>query len=446
MGLIKAITGAIGGSLADQWLEVYEPGDMSDNTIFVPGVKVHQNSGRTSNTKGTDNTISNGSVIHVYDDQMMMLVDGGKVVDYTAEPGYYKVDNSALPSMFNGQFKDTLKESFSRIKYGGNTPTLQKVFYINLQEIKGIKFGTPNPVNYYDNFYDCELYLRAFGTYSIKVQDPFKFYREVIPKSAVTSNHPVNITDVNAQYLSEFLSALQSAINQMSADGERISFVSSKSRELSKYMADILDEEWNQMRGFIVQAVGVDSISYDESSQAIINTRNEAAILQDSKIQQGYMARKVGEGIAAAGANEGGAMNAFLGMGMAMNNGANIMAGYQQQNANNNPPQPPAPQQQQPSPQPQPPAPEQTPAPSPDSWVCTCGTNNTGKFCAECGLPKPAPSPDGEWTCNCGKKNKGKFCSECGQPKPTTLKCSNCGYEPEKGSSPKFCPECGTQF
>ena len=180
MGIIRAIGQAIGGTLADQWLEVIEADDMSDKTVFTSGVLIRKG----QNTKGTGNTVSNGSIIHVYDNQFMMLVDGGKVVDYTAEPGYYKVDNSSLPSLFNGQFGDSLKDSFNRIKYGGQTPTAQKVFFINLQEIKGIKFGTRNPINYFDNFYNAELFLRAHGTYSVKITNPLQFYAEVIPRNA----------------------------------------------------------------------------------------------------------------------------------------------------------------------------------------------------------------------------------------------------------------------
>ena len=173
MGIIKAVASAIGGGLADQWLEVYEAGDMGGSTVFTAGVPVRQGG---SNTKGTENTISNGSIIHVYPNQFMLLTDGGKVVDYTAEEGYYKVDNSSMPSMFNGQFGDTLKETFGRIKYGGVPSSAQKVFFINTQEIKGQKFGTKNPINYFDSFYNAELFLRCHGNYSVKVTDPLLFY------------------------------------------------------------------------------------------------------------------------------------------------------------------------------------------------------------------------------------------------------------------------------
>lgn len=212
MGIIKAAATAVGGALADQWLEVMEPGNMGDQTVFASGVRIRKG----SNTKGTDNTVSDGSVIHVYPNQFMMIVDGGKVVDYTAEEGYYTVKNSSLPSLFNGQFRDSLGESFNRIRFGGGTPTAQKVFYVNLQEIKGIKFGTRNPVNYFDNFYNAELFLRAHGTYSIRITDPLLFYAQVIPKNV---SH-VEIGSINEQYMNEFLEALQASINRMSAEGE----------------------------------------------------------------------------------------------------------------------------------------------------------------------------------------------------------------------------------
>ena len=241
MGIIKAVTQAVGGAFADQWLEVIEADNMGDQTVFTKGTLIR----RGENKKGTDNVVSNGSMIHVYDNQFMMLVDGGKIVDYTAEPGYYKVDHSSMPSLLNGQLGDSIKESFDRFRFGGQTPQKQQVFFVNLQEIKGIKFGTRQPINYFDSFYNAELFLRAHGTYSIKIVDPLKFYAEAVPKN---KDH-VEIDEINEQYLSEFLEALQSSVNQMSADGFRISFVSSKARELGKYMSSVLDEEWNQTRG-----------------------------------------------------------------------------------------------------------------------------------------------------------------------------------------------------
>ena len=161
MGIIKAVMGAVGGGLADSWLEVIEPSNMGSTTVFAPGVLKDQGNRRNSNSKGTANSVSNGSIIHVYDNQMMILVDGGAVVDYTAEPGYFKVQNSSMPSMFNGQFGASVKETFSRIKFGGITPSEQRVFYINLKEMPGIKFGTKSPISYYDPNYDIDEIGRA---------------------------------------------------------------------------------------------------------------------------------------------------------------------------------------------------------------------------------------------------------------------------------------------
>lgn len=411
MGIIKAVTGAIGTSLADQWLEVFEAGNMGDQTVFTKGVKIRSG----QNKRGLEDVVSNGSMIHVYPNQFMMLVDGGKVVDYTAEEGYYKVDNSAMPSLFNGEFGDALKETFNRIRFGGQTPQKQVVYFINLQEIKGIRFGTRTPINYFDNFYNAELFLRAHGTYSIKVTDPLKFYSEVIPKN---EDH-VDIDVINEQYLSEFLSALQSSINQMSSDGTRISYVSSKSRELGQYMATTLDAEWNQMRGMEIQAVGIASISYDEESQKLINMRNQGAMLGDPSVREGYVQGSVARGMEAAGSNANGSLAGFMGMGVGMNAGGGLMgalsaANMQQMQMNQAMGQPPIFQTGQT---------QQTAAQGngragasmqPASWTCACGNLNTGKFCSECGSPRPSE----EWICSCGNVNKGKFCSECGKPRP----------------------------
>lgn len=416
MGIIKAIKETVSGSLADQWLEVIEPDDMGDQTVFTGGVKMRNG----QNTKGTESTVSNGSIIHVYDNQFMMLMDGGKVVDYSAEPGYYKVDNSSLPSFFNGQFGDTLKETLNRLKFGGQTPTKQQVFYVNLQEIKGIRFGTRNPINYFDSFYNAELFLRAHGTYSVKITDPLKFYAEAIPRNR---DH-VEISDINEQYMSEFLEALQSSINQMSVDGIRISFVSSKGRELGKYMADTLDEEWNQLRGMEIQSVGIASISYDEKSTELINMRNEGAMLSDPTVREGYMQGHVARGLEAAGSNANGAMAGFMGMGVGMQAGGSMMGAASQTNM-----------QQMQMMQEQQRANRQADT-APAGWTCACGAVNDGKFCSACG--KPAPAPAG-WICVCGKVNTGKFCSECGKPAPAAEWTCACGAV----NDGKFCSECG---
>ncbi len=395
MGLIKAIESAIGTALGDQWLEAIEPDDMGGQTVFVRGIQVRN--GRGSNTKGAGDIVSNGSVIHVYPDQFMMLVDGGKIVDYTAEPGYYKVSQSSQPSLFSGSFGGALKESFDRIRFGGVPSGAQKVFYVNLQEIKGLKF-----------------------------------YAEVIPRNA----DRVEMDEINEQYLNEFLAALQTSINQMSADGIRISYVPSRSRELGRYMADTLDEEWSKLRGMEIQAVGIASISYDEESQNLINMRNKGAMMGNPMVREGYVQSTIAEGLKSAGENPAGSMAGFMGMGFGMQTGGGFMGTASAANA------------------------EQMRMMGQNgglgagmgscgaggglgaggsfgaetavgngaavgngtavgngaagTWICPqCRTQNEGKFCSECGKPRPA----GPWTCTCGTVNTGKFCSECGKPR-----------------------------
>jgi len=438
MGLIKAIQSAIDGGLADQWLEVIEPRDMGDTTVMTSGVQARASSSRNSNVKGTDAIISNGSIIHVYPNQLMLLVDGGKIVDYTAEQGYYKVDQSSSPSLWGGEFADALLETFGRIKFGGIPSSAQKVYYINLQEIKGIKFGTRNPVNYFDNFYNAELFLRAFGSYSIKITNPLTFFAEAIPRNV----SQVDITDINRQYLSEFMTAFQAAINQMSADGIRISYVASRSRELAQYMATALDEEWTRMRGMQVQSVGIDSISYSEESQALINLRNRGAMLQDSRIREGYVQGAVSRGLEAAGSNPGGATAGFVGMGIGMQGTGGFMGEasgtnrYQMMQDE---------QERSRREQAAAAAPAATTYMNADSWTCECGRSGSGRFCPECGKPRPEPASNG-WTCSCGCANTGKFCTECGTKRPeapAAVQCDKCGYKPADATGLKFCPECG---
>ena len=396
MGIIRAAASAVGGSLADQWLEVIESDNMGDATVMTGGVAVHRDSKRNQNKKGTDYFITDKSVIMVGQNQFMLLVDGGKVVDYSAEAGYYTVSNNSAPSLFNGSFGEAVKESFNRIKYGGTPSVSQKVFFINTQEIKNIAFGTTNPINYFDNFYNAELYLRAYGYFSIKITDPLKFYAEAVPRNAVN----INIEDIHQLYLAEFLNAFQSAINKMSADGIRISHVASRSMELAKYMSDILDNDWRERRGMIIESVGIASISYDEESKKLINIRNQGAMLSDPSIREGYVQGSIARGLESAGSNEGGAGQAFMGVGMGMQSGGNFMSSATSTNqAQMN-------RQKEENEQ-------KSTAAGNNIWTCSCGAENSGQFCSECGAKKP----ETKFCPECGEKlsEDAKFCTKCGK-------------------------------
>lgn len=418
MGLIAAAVGSVSGTLKDSWKEVIEPADMNETTLLVRGVAARKGG---SNTKGTEDYVSNGSIIHVYPNTLMLLIDGGKIVDYCAEEGYYEVNNSSSPSLFNGDLKESLKDTWKRFQFGGVPSQKQLVYYVNTAEIKGIKFGTRNPVQYFDNFYNAELFLRAHGTYSIKITDPLKFYAEFAPKG--TSR--IDAKNLSDQLFSEFMDALQAAINQMSVDGVRISQITSKSRELSKYMAQTLDEDWSDLRGIEVCSVGIASISYDDESKELINMRNKGAMMGDPNIREGFVQASVAQGIQAAGSNTAGAGTAFMGVGMGMNAAGGFMSTASQTNAY---------QMQQ---QAQAQAAQAQAAQS--GWTCSCGTVNQGNFCGGCGKPKPAPA--GSWTCSCGTVNQGNFCGGCGKPRPAAdgkWTCS-CGTVNEG----KFCGGCG---
>ena len=418
MGLIKALTTAVGTGLADQWLETIEPADTSGGIVFTPGVLLKR--GRQgSNTKHTVDAISNGSIIHVPENQCALLVDGGAIVDFTAEPGMFEVKNSSMPSLMTGNLGGSIKETFNRFRYGGDTPLKQQVFYINLQEMRGIKFGTKNPINYFDEFYNSELFLRAHGTYTMKIVDPILFFKEVIPKGGGS----ITMDEIAQEYMSEFLEALQTSINQMSADGIRISHVTSKSTELGNYMSDVLDEKWEKLRGMDILSVGIASISYDEDSKELINMRNKGAMLGDATIREGFVQGSIARGIEAAGSNESGAMGSFMGVGMGMHAGGSFMGQASQTNQ------------------------AQIEREAMEAKLKEQQAELDRLKAGAAATPAQAVPAEG-WTCEKGHSgNQGNFCSQCGAKKPEAPAasfCSNCGLKFE-GDKPKFCPECGNQ-
>lgn len=463
MGIIRAAVGSIGGALGEQWEESIEPAQLDNSILASYGVTVRAKDRRNSNKKGTEDVISNGSIIHVPENTYMLLVDGGKIISATDEPGYYQVDNSRSPSIFfqsdegkelegyhntgkgaiqrPGGIKNTLKDSWERFKFGGVTPVKQTVVYINKQELPDIRFGTRNPVSYTDRVLvpgrvvPCKL--TSFGTYSIKVSDPMLFYTEVCSKSGKVN---FAVTDMAEQYINEFLMAYTTALATLSADNVLVSDIPMKTMELGQYMADVLDKEWLAKRGFFIQSVGIAGISFDEKTDELLSKYANDSILFDPNARAARMTGSVAAGMEAAGANEGGAMMGFAGMGIGMNmaGGMGVMPNQQQAypQQGNIPPAPVA----------------KAPAASAGGWVCTCGNhlNDDARFCSKCGTPKPA---DQKWTCSCGNVNAADalFCSSCGKGhsagSPAQYKCNNCGWVPEDPHSPpKFCPKCGDPF
>ncbi len=428
MGLIQAALGAAGGVLADQWKEYFYCEAIPADVLVTKGIK--RSGGRSSNTRGSDNIISNGSVIAVADGQCMIIVEQGKVVDLCAEPGEYTYDSSSEPSLFTGNLGQSIKEVFKnigkRFTFGGEAPMDQRVYYFNTRELVGNKYGTPSPVPFrvVDNNIglDVDIAIRCFGEYSYRISNPILFYTNICGnvKSAYTRDQ------IDGQLKTELLTALQPAFARISEMGIRYSALPGHTQELADTLNDVLSAKWRDLRGIEIVSFGVSSVKASEEDEAMIKELQRNAAFRNPNMAAAHLVGAQAAAMQAAASNEGaGAPMAFMGMNMAgQAGGINAQSLYQMG-------------QQQPA------------APAADSWTCpTCGKPVSGNFCPDCGTKKPAA--DG-WTCpSCGTKNKGKFCTECGAKKPAGVpqyKCDKCGWEPaDPTNPPKFCPECGDPF
>ena len=256
MGLIRAGIGALGGTLADQWKEFFYCDALGKDVLVTKGEK--QKGKRTSNTKGSDNVISNGSGIAVADGQCMIIVEQGKVVEVCAEPGQFTYDTSTEPSIFTGSLGKSISDSFKtlgkRFTYGGDTAKDQRVYYFNTKEIIDNKFGTPNPIPFrvVDTKInlDIDVSLRCSGIYSYKIDDPILFY------SNVCGNVELEYTreEIDSQLKTEFVSALQPAFANLSAMEMRPNQIIAHNAELEKAMNDQLTAKWGELRGQIGRA------------------------------------------------------------------------------------------------------------------------------------------------------------------------------------------------
>lgn len=458
MGLIKAGLGALGGTLADQWKEYFYCEAMDKDTMVVKGRK--RTGSRSSNTKGNDNIISNGSVIAVADGQCMMIVEQGQIVEVCAEPGEFTYDTSTEPSIFSGPLGDSILETFrtvgKRFTFGGDTGKDQRVYYFNTKELIDNKFGTPNPIPFrvVDSKIglDVDVSIRCSGVYSYRIADPLLFYTKVCGN--VSQDYTRD--ELDSQLKSEFISALQPAFARLSDMELRPNQIVAHNTDLENAMNEALSVKWGQLRGLQVVSIALGSVTLPPEDAEMIKQLQRTAVLQNPMMAGATLVGAQADAMKAAASNEAGAMTGFMGMGMAMNagggmNAQNLFAMGQQQQA-------------------------QQPAPAANSWKCACGAVATGKFCPECGSKKPEPVQAGSWKCKCGATATGKFCPECGSPKPAEdgwtcscgsvnkgkfcqncgakkpegaplYRCDKCGWEPEDPRNPpKFCPECGDLF
>ena len=461
MGLIKAGIGALGGTLADQWKEFFYCEAMPKEVLVTKGQK--RITSRSSNTRGNDNIISNGSGIAVADGQCMIIVDQGKVVEVCAEPGEFTYDSSSEPSIFAGKLGESIIATFKtigkRFTYGGDTGKDQRVYYFNTKELIDNKFGTPNPIPFrvVDSKIglDVDVSVRCSGVYSYKIADPILFYTNVCGN--VEKEYTRD--ELDSQLKTEFVSALQPVFGHLSELELRPNQIVTHNTDLENAMNTALSEKWGELRGLKVVSIALGSVTLPDEDADMIKQAQRAAIMRDPTMAAATLVGAQADAMKAAASNEAGAMTGFMGLAMAMNAGGgagaaqNLFAMGQQQ------------QQQQAAPAPggwtcacgasvngnfcpNCGAKKPEPKPAAGAWKCSCGATASGKFCPECGAPKPAD--EAGWTCSCGTVNKGKFCQNCGAKKPAgapLYRCDKCGWEPaDPKNPPKFCPECGDIF
>lgn len=433
MGLLKAAGGAIGGVLADQWREFFYCDALPENVIVKKGQK--RSSGRSSNVRGEDNIISNGSVIAVNNGQCMIIVEQGRVVELCADPGEYVYDMSTEPSLFYGSLGQNIVGTFKRIgqrfTFGGDTGKDQRVYYFNLKEMMNNRFGTANAVPFRvvdkNIGLDVDIAIKCFGEYSYKVENPLLFYTNV----SGNVEEPYTRDKMDNQLRAELMNALQPAFAKISEMGIRYSALPGHTEEISSALNEVLTEKWRELRGLVIVSVAIQSVKASEEDEQLIKELQKSAVYRDPTMAAAGLVGAQADAMRAAAANEGaGPFMAFAGMNMAQMAGGGQATQLFQQGA------------------------AQVPSPVPGStmvaaaapvWKCpSCGkADNVGKFCGECGTPKPVKD---EWQCACGAMNTGKFCHDCGKPRPMAVhyQCDKCGWEPEdQNNVPKFCPNCG---
>ena len=411
MGLLKAGIGAVGGVLADQWRDFFYCEALNSDVLVVKGEK--KVGGRSSNKKGSDNIITNGSIIAIYEGQCMIIVESGKVVEICAESGEFVYDTSTEPSIFYGGLSKGIKESFAQIgkrfTFGGEAGKDQRIYFINTKEIVGNKYGTPSPVPFrvvdQNIGLDIDISIRCHGEYSYKITNPILFYTNV------TGNveRKFDRAGIDSQLKTELMTALQPAFAKISAMGIRYSSLPGHTMELADSLNEVLSAKWRDLRGIEIISFGLSSVKASEEDEAMIKELQRNATFRNTNMAAAHMVGAQAQAMQDAAKNSGGAMSGLLGMGMVQNAGGINASALFEMGANNT-------------------------------------ANNTANNIVDNNAVK---SKDDSWKCSCGMVNSGKFCTECGNKKVSDVSyiCNKCGWKPANASNlPKFCPECGDIF
>ncbi len=408
MGLIKAAKEAIKGTLADQWKEAIRCEDMNNEILMVK---------KTTPT----GVISNKSSIIVAPGQCAVIYDNGKVIDATAEEGYYQFDSSSSPSFFAGDFGKTFKEMWERFTYGGTTAKEQAVYFFNIKEIIDNKFGTAAPIPFADwshpipnqmtnTITPMRVQIKCYGKYSFKISNPAIFMQELAGTANVYTKDKL-VEQIRAEVIAVF----QNLVNELGSEKYKIPVLEmpSQTDEIRAMMDEAVFDEPVRKRGISIVSFAVESVTLDEESERKID---QYELSSNAHMQQGRLVDAYAEAVQSAAKNKSGSMNGFMGIGM-MNMATNGMVGeaatspWNTQNMANSTIDINKTQTNQ----------EQTIA-----------TTTTEKL------------TNNEWTCECDTKNTGKFCCNCGKPKANKKECKNCKTMNEPND--KFCSECGTKL
>lgn len=409
MGLIKAAKEAIKGTLADQWKETIRCDNMDNNVLMVK--------------KTTPNeVISNKSTIIVAPGQCAVIYDNGKVLDATAEEGFYTFDSSSSPSFFAGEFGKTFKEMWERFTYNGAAAKQQAVFFFNTKEILDNKFGTAAPIPFQDwshpipnqmtnTLTPMRVEIKCYGKYTFKITNPALFMQELAGTAEIYTKDKV-VEQMRAEVIATF----QNLVNELGSEKHKVPVLEmpSKTDEIRTMMDEMVFDEPIRKRGLSILCFAVESVTLDDESAQKID---QYELSSNAHMQQGRLVDAYAEAVQKAAENKSGSLNGFMGIGM-MNMATNGMVG----GATTGP------------------------------WQ---NTQNSTMDLSKQKIENTPTTNDGtvmtnheEWTCECGVKNKGKFCVNCGKVKPADSKsqkqCPNC--KTINGAEDKFCSECGTKL
>lgn len=409
MGLIKAAISAASSTLADQWLEYIYCDRMDDNVLMRKG----QVKKGGSNTKGTDNIITNGSKIVVNEDQCLVVVVDGKIVDFTTEAGSYTFDKGTEPSMFYGGFGKGLIESFKkfgeRFTTGGVVPHDGRAYFINTRYIKGNKFGTSTPIPFRDSEFGLTVDIRCHGEYVMQVVDPIKFYHTY--GGNIEGDYVID-DSFRETFLADFLQALQPALAKVAMKKISYDMLPGAVTEISKAVNEELDVTWGD-QGINVVRVSIAGATPTEESASRVNAAQGDRLYAMNPAMQGARANAAAsEALKSAASNEAGAMTGFMGMGMLNQGGSMFGANMSSQSQSNQ---------------------QMTSMNVAGGGIGAVSVNSDSEV-----------SSDSNKCPNCGNSVNGKFCSECGTKMEVKKYCPNCGKEVNPDS--KFCMDCGTKL